>query len=54
MASTPTVPNDSSNRTLQDRFNQDVASVIKELLSTITAMQEVIDNHEARLLVLEP
>ncbi len=46
MASTPTAPHDSSNRVLQDRFNQDLASVIAELL----AKQKEL---EARIVVLE-
>ncbi len=47
MASIPTAPNDSSNRVLQDRFNQDTSSYVKYLLSLIEAL-------EARIVALEP
>ncbi len=44
MADTPT---DSSNRILQDRFNQDINEEIQ-------ALQEKIKELEARIVVLEP
>ncbi len=46
MASAPTVPNDSSNRILQDKFNQDTSSYTQYLESLIKAL-------EARIVALE-
>jgi len=47
MASVPTVPNDSSNRVLQDRFNQDLVALVKQLQDKVVELEE-------RIVVLEP
>jgi len=46
MASTITAPSDSSNRTLQDRFNQELAKTLADAFKKIADL-------EARVLELE-
>ena len=54
MVSIPQVPSDSSNRVLQDRFNQEVVSLLKQMETIIAEQAQTIADHETRILALEP